>query len=589
VEYHVGPGLAQAGHQVSHVVVGPQGGGGALQTTATDFTGTLGGVAVALVRGYDSLEREQGGRFGRGWRLVGRDVGLQVGLDPTGREEFGVYAPLALGTRLYLTLPTGQRAGFTFRPVKVTVLGLPAQLEYFRPAWEADSGVAYQLQSFDTLLVRGGNLFYDQATGQPYNPANPLFAGADYTLVAPDGSRDLIDATRGVTEHRTPTGQRLFFRDSGITAESGAALRFVHDAQGRVEAVKLPDGSVLRYRYNDAGELAEVSQDTAGVLTRYGYDSAKPGLLSVTATPTGGTAFRADGDPQQAGLVANLGDAHQFGGHPVSQSMARGGVHDYAFTVSDAQVHSSGGTVLLRVVVARHASLFVGADPEIPGLEPYSRYIDGDRTVVLFGLTRAGTYRLTVRGATPLDRGAYQLSLDVAGDVNHDGLVDGVDSQLVADAFGSLQDEDDYNFAADLDASGLIDSADRLILASNHGFADDFGASTPPEFFTAATVHTWTPPAGAPAEAAGPAARTCRPRPPRRGSRRTRVPTPPSPTPRRPPGRSSRSTGSPSGSPTAPSPWPTRPSPASAGPRAAASRSRTAPRSCARTGSSAPR
>ena len=45
------------------------------------------------------------------------------------------------GTRLYLTLPDGSRAGFTFRPTEVPMLGLPAQLKYYRPAWVADASL----------------------------------------------------------------------------------------------------------------------------------------------------------------------------------------------------------------------------------------------------------------------------------------------------------------------------------------------------------------------------------------------------------------------------------------------------------------
>src|SRR5262249_54712723 len=144
----------------------------------------------------------------------------------TGREEFGVYGALRFGARLYLTLPTGERVGFSFRPVPVNLPGLPASLQYYRPAWQADAGVAYHLDSVQTLLVRGGDFFYDQATGQPYNPANPAFDGADYPLTAPDGSRDLIDTSRGVVEHDLPSGVRLFIGDSGITASTGEMLRF---------------------------------------------------------------------------------------------------------------------------------------------------------------------------------------------------------------------------------------------------------------------------------------------------------------------------------------------------------------------------
>src|SRR5262249_19882968 len=150
------------------------------------------------------------------WRLVNRDVGLQTDLAPTGLESFGVYPALRQGTRLYLTLPDGSRAGFTFAPVLVHLPGLPKELTYYYPAWQADPGVSYRLDSVKTLLARGGKNFYDQATGRPYNPAAPFFGPTGYTLTAPDNSQDLIGAN-GIAEHITADGHVLHISDSGIT------------------------------------------------------------------------------------------------------------------------------------------------------------------------------------------------------------------------------------------------------------------------------------------------------------------------------------------------------------------------------------
>src|SRR5439155_126001 len=90
---------------------------------AVSFGPTLGGTPVPLVREYNSLTADTDGRFGPGWRLVNRDVDLQTDAALTGREQYGIYSALRLGSRLYLTLPTGERAGFTFQPVPVTVPG----------------------------------------------------------------------------------------------------------------------------------------------------------------------------------------------------------------------------------------------------------------------------------------------------------------------------------------------------------------------------------------------------------------------------------------------------------------------------------
>ena len=58
----------------------------------------------------------------------------------------------------------------------------------------------------------------------------------------------------------------------------------------------------------------------------------------------------------------------------------------------------------------------------------------------------------------------------MAGDVNADALVDGVDSGLLAGAEGRGEADADYLYAADLDGSGAIDAADRAVLVANYGF-----------------------------------------------------------------------------------------------------------------------
>src|SRR5262249_57171400 len=115
------------------------------------------------------------GDLGTGWRLLTREIDLQTNVPPTGREGLGVYAPFRDGTRLYLSTPTGERVGFTFVPVRVELPGVV----YYRPAWQADPGVGYSLASVDALLTKAGARYYDQASGQPYNPASPFFAGTD--------------------------------------------------------------------------------------------------------------------------------------------------------------------------------------------------------------------------------------------------------------------------------------------------------------------------------------------------------------------------------------------------------------------------
>src|SRR5262249_39876120 len=95
------------------VEVDPAAKPGAVGVTDPVLVVSLGGTTVSLVRQYDSLQAHglQPVGFGPGWRLVNRDVQIQIGVAPTGKESFGLYAPLQDGTRLYLTLPSGDRVG----------------------------------------------------------------------------------------------------------------------------------------------------------------------------------------------------------------------------------------------------------------------------------------------------------------------------------------------------------------------------------------------------------------------------------------------------------------------------------------------
>ncbi|WP_164753341.1 hypothetical protein, partial [Mesorhizobium sp. M7A.F.Ca.CA.001.05.1.1] len=72
-----------------------------LPRAETDFTVTLAGHQIALVRHYDPLVRAQAGSFGNGWQLALKDVAIETDVAPTGREAFGSYGAFRNGTRVY--------------------------------------------------------------------------------------------------------------------------------------------------------------------------------------------------------------------------------------------------------------------------------------------------------------------------------------------------------------------------------------------------------------------------------------------------------------------------------------------------------
>ena len=207
----------------------------------------LGGVSFALTRQHDSLTQAlPGSSFGSGWSLLGRDVDVLTNVSLTGREHLGIFNAFADGTKVYLTLPTGERASFSFLPA-IEQIG---SLSFYRPAWSADGSSGWSLNSADAQLIKAGAGYYDSTSGQPYNPASPAFAGTDYVLTAPDGTIYSIDATCGTTEMRTPSGSRLFLSDSGITTAGGQTVQFIADARGRLGRVVAPDGTFFSFQEN---------------------------------------------------------------------------------------------------------------------------------------------------------------------------------------------------------------------------------------------------------------------------------------------------------------------------------------------------
>ena len=442
----------------------------AYRTSETDLSLLLGGVPVELVRAYDSLRSNVSGSLGNGWSLMGRDVDLELGTASTGHETAGVFKALADGTRLYLTPPGGNRTGFTFTPQKVQSGGLT----YYRPTWLADSPAGFSLQSVGAKLSKIGNRFYDLATGRPYHPASPFFDGADYTLTAADGTQWLIDSEHGIVGRVTPDGKRLAIAASGITGSGSEAIGFVRDEQGRITSATAPDGTVVSYEYDAFGNLTDVYRTPDERLSRYGYDATDGQRLVLAVGSDGGSReIVYDDIPSTVPLTTDLQGAAQFTGNVQTGALSPGQVDRYSLTARAGEIEStSGGTLLLRVAVT-HDGQLDAAVPQIAGLVPVHTYVGLDRVVTVFAVENPGHFLLKVAGADETASGSYKLYVDVAGDLNSDGLIDGVDSQILAAAQNSLEGGVGYLFAADFDGDGDVDSADRLILLGNFGFAAD--------------------------------------------------------------------------------------------------------------------
>jgi len=262
--------------------------------TETDFVASLAGHDLAFTRRYDSHAADLQGSFGSGWRLAWRDLDLVTDLAGAG--------PLTEGTRAYLTLPTGERAGFTFAPQAVHEAGIV----WYRPHWIADDPAAgWELDSADLKLMRAGDRFYWLSDSRPYNPAAITPDGAQYTLTAPDGTRYEINAARGVSAIVYGDGVRLSVTDSGVYAATGESIRFVLDDGGRIGAAVAPDGRAYTYEY-DGSELVSARDLSDAASERFAYDAQHRLVLTT------GAAIEYGASATEFALAGDLGAALHY-------------------------------------------------------------------------------------------------------------------------------------------------------------------------------------------------------------------------------------------------------------------------------------
>ncbi|MFO0940014.1 MAG: putative Ig domain-containing protein [Pirellulales bacterium] len=259
-----------------------------------DMTIPVAGIPITIARTYDTLRADRDGDFGYGWRLEFRDTDLRTSLPKSGLEDIGIYTPFKQGTKVYLTLPGGERQGFTFTPEYRVLPGFGKgnDLVIAFPRFTADRGFT------STLSAGGGSLIVNEfgelmASGNvPWNPASPDFGG--YTLTTRSGMKYRVDGSTGLmTSVSDVSGNQLDFSASGVENRStGQAIRFDRDVNGRVTRVTDPLGKSVQYEYSASGDLAAVT-DRDQNRTTFQYLSSRAHYLDKIVDPLGRDGVRA--------------------------------------------------------------------------------------------------------------------------------------------------------------------------------------------------------------------------------------------------------------------------------------------------------
>jgi len=287
---------------------------GNFRLSFTDLTIPVSGIPITVTRTYDSLNANESEDFGYGWQLEYRDVDLQTSVASTGMKADGFFNPFQENTHVYVTLPGGERQGFTFQPTLAP--GLDGSfLGIFQPTFVPDPGVTSALTVANAALTADSDgTFHDFTTGDPYNPGDPLFGGS-YVLTTNAGDAYTIDAFTGqLTSVSDANGNTLTFSDAGITSSTGVGITFQRDPQGRITAIIDPMGNRIQYQYDANGDLVAVT-DRTGNTTQFVYLTSPAHYLNQVIDPLGRTGVRTNYDAQGR-LIQETGVA----GNPIQLS-----------------------------------------------------------------------------------------------------------------------------------------------------------------------------------------------------------------------------------------------------------------------------
>jgi choice-of-anchor A domain-containing protein/RHS repeat-associated protein len=311
---------------------------GNFSISATDLTANVAGLPVSITRTYDSLFSDTSGDFGHGWRLdlfgmtVESDALRIASGNGNGTDFIDPYAPFFDGTRIYVTLPGGQRQAFTFvaKPLDPPagaqgVAGIfSASLLYnagfAQPQFIPDPGNTSTLElATDLTLFRRADGTYGVTGGDfNFNPSSEWF-DADWVMTTQDGTRYTVDDDSGkLTSISDRNGNHIEQNDGGIfsVAADGTVLggiQLTRDFKNRITSAQeigangATLGPAITYAYNAAGDLITVT-DRSDASVTYGYGPDVAHLLTSITDARGVLVMQNTFDPV-TGRLTKITDA----------------------------------------------------------------------------------------------------------------------------------------------------------------------------------------------------------------------------------------------------------------------------------------
>ncbi|MDN5416349.1 MAG: putative Ig domain-containing protein, partial [Acinetobacter sp.] len=371
--------------------------------------------------------------------------------------NIGTVAAWQVGAQVWLQVPKGftgstaqqlQYLNFSLGLQQTYLNGANSGILQLRPTFTTEQGWTLNAYSSEQRLpenlVQQGQSLYSESTGLAWVPSY-------FTLTSPEGVLYLLDQSGQVISVEFTNGEKWLLGQNNIVLVSGKSqqsIEFKRDTQGRISQIlgKNAQGEPisLLYRYNSNNQLELVRNLITGeVVQRYSYSAKGELSLEKSKVYLGATVDWMNASVSQPQWQGQISNETQY--------------FDFALRESElaSTVKTMGATGAVIIAVETQGDV---QDIAIKDATVLSQQRVGNKLITLVRLTSAGFKQLAVTA-----QGTVNIKLSVAGDMNADGNVDGLDSQL-------WQQSQTSEKLRDLNGDGVVNNIDLQILYANYGW-----------------------------------------------------------------------------------------------------------------------
>jgi RHS repeat-associated protein len=358
---------------IDATVIGVEGGLqlGNFQLSFTDLSIPLAGIPITVNRVYDTLNANDEGDFGYGWKLGVQDARIvEIGaIGQGGAQDPGNVQFVPDKTKVYLTNPDGKRVGFTYKEQYQSgaawLIGCSFGC-FYTPSFQPDPGV-YDTLTIDATSVTRGGVLGEFSTG--INPDQ-------YTLTTKEGTQYRYDQFTGLEKVTDRTGNTVTYSETGVRHSSGTSIDFVRDNRNRIKEILIPangdqPASKLVYDYDAAGNLVKQTNQV-GLSNRYEYLTNPAHFLDKAFDPLGKKSLEVRYENRRyVGVFDGLGN--EIGKQEIDVLNNQGIVRDANGNPTTLK-YDNRGNVLEEIDPAGNKTIREYKDPRNPDLE--TRIID---------------------------------------------------------------------------------------------------------------------------------------------------------------------------------------------------------------------